>query len=42
MAPDTRVNCVAPGIVPTNFASAITKTPDVVSTIDMFIAHIGV
>ncbi|KAK9935928.1 hypothetical protein M0R45_012801 [Rubus argutus] len=29
MAPDTRVNCVAPGIVPTNFASYITRTPDV-------------
>ncbi|CAB4275696.1 unnamed protein product [Prunus armeniaca] len=26
MAPDTRVNCVAPGFVPTNFASYITET----------------
>ncbi|XVF75251.1 hypothetical protein PTKIN_Ptkin13bG0172600 [Pterospermum kingtungense] len=25
MAPDTRVNCVAPGFVPTNFAAYITK-----------------
>ncbi|OVA01114.1 Short-chain dehydrogenase/reductase SDR [Macleaya cordata] len=25
MSPDTRVNCVAPGIVPTNFAYSITK-----------------
>ncbi|PRQ28313.1 putative short-chain dehydrogenase/reductase SDR [Rosa chinensis] len=26
MAPDTRVNCIAPGFVPTNFASYITRT----------------
>ncbi|MBA0627670.1 hypothetical protein Godav_022480, partial [Gossypium davidsonii] len=25
MAPDTRVNCVAPGLVPTNFAAFLTK-----------------
>ena len=31
MAPDTRVNCVAPGFVPTNFAAYITKDEAVVS-----------
>lgn len=31
MAPDTRVNCVAPGFVPTNFASFITTNEAVVS-----------
>lgn len=31
MAPDTRVNCVAPGFVPTYFAAYITKDEVVVS-----------
>ena len=31
MAPDTRVNCVAPGFVPTQFAAYITKDEAVVS-----------
>ncbi|GAA0172976.1 hypothetical protein Leryth_022365 [Lithospermum erythrorhizon] len=29
MAPDTRVNCVAPGFVPTNFASFLTNNDDI-------------
>lgn len=29
MAPDTRVNCVAPGFVPTNFADFISKNADI-------------
>lgn len=31
MAPDTRVNCVAPGFVPTHFADFLTKNEDMVS-----------
>ena len=30
MAPNTRVNCVAPGFVPTHFAAFITTNADVV------------
>ncbi|CAH9081638.1 unnamed protein product [Cuscuta epithymum] len=29
LAPDTRVNCVAPGFVPTNFASFITESKEI-------------
>ncbi|KAF8369802.1 hypothetical protein HHK36_032163 [Tetracentron sinense] len=35
MGPDTRVNCVAPGFVPTNFASFITKNEAVVSLVSL-------
>ena len=31
MGPDTRVNCVAPGFVPTHFAEFITTNADIVS-----------
>ncbi|KAF8391615.1 hypothetical protein HHK36_023921 [Tetracentron sinense] len=34
MGPDTRVNCVAPGFVPTNFASFITKNEAVKKAIE--------
>ncbi|KAK1381919.1 tropinone reductase-like 3 [Heracleum sosnowskyi] len=34
MAPDTRVNCVAPGFVPTHFADFITSNSDVRKTIE--------
>ncbi|GKV14934.1 hypothetical protein SLE2022_321070 [Rubroshorea leprosula] len=34
MAPDTRVNCVAPGFVPTRFAEFITKNDDVRKAIE--------
>lgn len=34
MAPDTRVNCVAPGFVPTHFADFITSNDDVRKTIE--------
>ncbi|XP_077221074.1 indole-3-butyric acid response 1 isoform X2 [Tasmannia lanceolata] len=33
MAPNTRVNCVAPGFVPTHFADFITRNEDVVSNV---------
>ncbi|KDO78399.1 hypothetical protein CISIN_1g025273mg [Citrus sinensis] len=33
MAPDTRVNCVAPGFVPTHFAEYITSNDGVVSSV---------
>lgn len=33
MAPDTRVNCVAPGFVPTHFADYITKNEAVVGVL---------
>lgn len=32
MAPDTRVNCVAPGFVPTRFADFLTSNDEIVST----------
>lgn len=32
MSPDTRVNCVAPGFVPTYFADFITSNEQVVSS----------
>ena len=31
MAPNTRVNCVAPGFVPTSFAAFLTKNDAIVS-----------
>lgn len=34
MAPDTRVNCIAPGFVPTNFADFITGNADIRKTIE--------
>uniref|UniRef100_A0A2P2JGB8 Uncharacterized protein MANES_16G001800 n=2 Tax=Rhizophora mucronata TaxID=61149 RepID=A0A2P2JGB8_RHIMU len=34
MAPDTRVNCVAPGFVPTHFADFITKNEDLQKSIE--------
>ncbi|KAL1826271.1 hypothetical protein DCAR_0205383 [Daucus carota subsp. sativus] len=34
MAPDTRVNCVAPGFVPTHFADFITSNDDVRKTVE--------
>ncbi|KAA8520164.1 hypothetical protein F0562_014420 [Nyssa sinensis] len=33
MAPDTRVNCVAPGFVPTHFTEYITKNDDIRKTV---------
>ncbi|CAH9082253.1 unnamed protein product [Cuscuta europaea] len=34
MAPDTRVNCVAPGFVPTNFASFITENKEIRKSVE--------
>lgn len=34
MGPDTRVNCIAPGFVPTHFADFITKNADIRKTIE--------
>ncbi|KMZ59820.1 Tropinone reductase-like 3 [Zostera marina] len=34
MGPETRVNCIAPGIVPTNFADFLTKTKEIRKSIE--------
>lgn len=38
MAPNTRVNCVAPGFVPTHFAEFITGNANVVSSQNIWIS----
>nr|KYP58287.1 Dehydrogenase/reductase SDR family member 4 [Cajanus cajan] len=40
MAPDTRVNCVAPGFVPTNFASFLT-TNDALAIAETLLGRLG-
>ena len=39
LAPNTRVNCIAPGFVPTNFASFITHND---ATVSNFLGQVGV
>lgn len=40
MSPDTRVNCVAPGFVPTHFADFLTRDETIVSILSVrFFLH---